>query len=167
SKVESLPDNYPSWKIENNQLLKLIVGKEGRPLWNIVVPREFREKVLLECHDSVKEGGHGGINKTWNRVRGIYYWPGMKKDIASYIAFCTSPPPRRTNPPRSRPAVLDQPEDADQHLAAAVVLASTPGLDLSVFIIINARRLAPRRAACRASTTHRLAPRPRTTSRRR
>ena len=85
--VSSQPDSYPSWRIEEGQLLKLITGPEGTPVWAIVVPKELRNKVLDECHDSVL-AAHGGVNKTLDRVRRRYYWPQMRREVRNYVAAC-------------------------------------------------------------------------------
>ena len=81
------PDDFPSWNVENDQLLKLIIGPEGTPVWAIVVPKNLRDKVLVECHDD-KGAGHGGVKKTLDRVRRQYYWPQMKRDVQKYVARC-------------------------------------------------------------------------------
>lgn len=85
--VVSDPDPFLSWKVEQCQLLKLITGPEGTPVWAIVVLKELRKKVLEECHDS-ERAGHGGITKTLDRVRRRYYWPGMRFDVRNHVAKC-------------------------------------------------------------------------------
>ncbi|CAA7019723.1 unnamed protein product [Microthlaspi erraticum] len=55
----------------------------------IVVPDNvlLRNKVLewLHCSGS---GGHSGRDATHQRVKGLFYWKGMSKDIQSYIRGC-------------------------------------------------------------------------------
>lgn len=80
-------ESYPSWKVEEGQLLKLIAGADGAPSWAIVVPRELRAAVLIECHDA-PTAGHGGVNKTVDRVRRRYYWPRMRADVKQHIGKC-------------------------------------------------------------------------------
>ena len=48
---------------------------------------ELRKIVLQEMHN-VPYAGHLGYQKTLAVVRKEYFWPGMKKDFANYIARC-------------------------------------------------------------------------------
>jgi len=86
-KVSSNPDSYPSWKLEGNQLYKLVDMGLINSQWNRVIPKELRKAVLNECHDSLL-GGHFGITKTFNRVSQYYYWPGMRFDIKRHVNSC-------------------------------------------------------------------------------
>jgi hypothetical protein len=55
----------------------------------IYVPssHELRSMILKEMHN-VPYVGHPGYQKTVAAVKSHYYWPGMKKEIAEYIARC-------------------------------------------------------------------------------
>jgi hypothetical protein len=55
----------------------------------IYVPssRELRKLVLKEMHD-VPYAGHLDYQKTITVVRSQFFWLGMKKDVADYIARC-------------------------------------------------------------------------------
>jgi hypothetical protein len=44
--------------------------------------------VLKEMHINVPYVGHPGYRKTIAVVRSQYFWPGMKKEVANYIARC-------------------------------------------------------------------------------
>ncbi len=48
---------------------------------------ELRKTVLQEMNN-VPYARHPGYQKTLAAVRKEYFWPGMKKDIANYIARC-------------------------------------------------------------------------------
>lgn len=39
------------------------------------------------CHDC-RTAGHLGIHKTLGRIRQSYYWPGLQRDVHSYISGC-------------------------------------------------------------------------------
>lgn len=41
---------------------------------------EAQQVVLLALHNS-GVGGHSGVTGTYQRVKNLFYWPGMKKDI--------------------------------------------------------------------------------------
>ncbi|KAL1224617.1 putative mitochondrial protein [Cardamine amara subsp. amara] len=55
----------------------------------IVVPMkpELKDKILQWLHCS-GSGGHSGRDVTHQRVKGLFYWKGMIKDIQSYIRSC-------------------------------------------------------------------------------
>jgi hypothetical protein len=55
----------------------------------IYVPNlgEMKNIVLREMHN-VPYVGHPGYHKTIAVVRSQYFWPGMKKEVANYIAMC-------------------------------------------------------------------------------
>lgn len=55
--------------------------------WKLWVPSELREKLLEQSHYS-ESVGHGGINKTLERLRIRYYWPGMVKDVQEVVKNC-------------------------------------------------------------------------------
>jgi len=96
------PDKYPSWRVEEGgQILKLVVNSEGIPTWNRVVPKDFRDSVLYECHDS-QLSGHFGVTKTLDKVRRFYYWPKMRGDVKKYVSkshVCLSTKSPQAKPP--------------------------------------------------------------------
>lgn len=57
----------------------------GDPIIQIVVPVKFRESVLKLAHD---ESGHWGVKKTYNRVLRHFFWPRLKRDVASHLKTC-------------------------------------------------------------------------------
>ena len=54
-----------------------------------IVPRNsvLRTFVLSEAHDSVTSG-HGGEERTLQRLRERWHWEGDRKDVAEYITTC-------------------------------------------------------------------------------
>lgn len=55
----------------------------------IVVPavEKLRTTILEWLHGS-GQGGHSGRDKTVQRVKGIFYWKGMSKDIQAFLRNC-------------------------------------------------------------------------------
>ncbi|MCH88206.1 retrotransposon protein, partial [Trifolium medium] len=55
----------------------------------IMVPKEgsVRDKILEEAHKG-KFTIHPGITKMYQDLRQMYWWPGMKKDVASFVSKC-------------------------------------------------------------------------------
>jgi hypothetical protein len=61
-------------------------------LWykeRICVPnvKELKDKILREAHESVYSIHLGG-NKMYHDLKATYWWYGMKRDIAEYVALC-------------------------------------------------------------------------------
>ncbi len=53
----------------------------------VVVPPSYRSEILRLAHDGLFSG-HLGVNKTYDRVIRHFFWPGIKKDVASYCRSC-------------------------------------------------------------------------------
>ena len=53
----------------------------------IIVPESYRKHILRLAHDTPL-GGHLGVSKTLDRIRGYFYWPGVQKDCSYYCKTC-------------------------------------------------------------------------------
>ena len=53
----------------------------------VVLPRILRRQLLKVVHDAPLSR-HMGRDRTWERARRAVWWPGMKSDIATYVAGC-------------------------------------------------------------------------------
>ncbi|KAJ1700090.1 hypothetical protein LUZ63_008602 [Rhynchospora breviuscula] len=56
---------------------RICVGQSGN----------WRKKLIHEFHDS-NLGGHSGILVTYKRVKALFHWPSLKKDVMNYIRSC-------------------------------------------------------------------------------
>ena len=56
---------------------------------NCFVPESgnLRELILLEAHKA-PYSAHPGVKKMYADLKQHYFWPGMKKDIADFVARC-------------------------------------------------------------------------------
>ena len=70
-----------------------------KTLWQLIVPKLFRGRALLGCHDDV---GHQGILRTLSLLRERFYWPGMQEEATQHILKC-SRCLRRKTPPQVAP----------------------------------------------------------------
>lgn len=87
-RVEDAPDDYPKFSIVEGRLFKQITVSSHLPLrWVQVIPKEGRAAILQMCHDD-PVSGHGGVYRTFHRVRIQAYWPEMQKEIIAYIKNC-------------------------------------------------------------------------------
>jgi hypothetical protein len=48
---------------------------------------KLKDKILREAHESVYSI-HSGGNKMYHDLKGTYWWYGMKRDVAEYVALC-------------------------------------------------------------------------------
>jgi hypothetical protein len=63
-------------------------------LWykgRICVPnvKELKNKILHEAHESAYSI-HPAANKMYHNLKATYWWYGMKRDIAEYVALCVT-----------------------------------------------------------------------------
>ena len=64
----------------------------------LVVPASFVEKILHQLHD---ESGHLGIQRTKEKVKERFYWPGYEADIEHWVHDCQMC--QKRNPPQPQP----------------------------------------------------------------
>ena len=78
-----------------------------QPFPRLVLPKRYRDQVVHRCHRDV---GHQSVDKTLQRVREIYTWPGQRQDIKFVCRRC---PTCRTNTDRvDRPPPTGMPSAA-------------------------------------------------------
>ncbi|KAD5803257.1 hypothetical protein E3N88_14617 [Mikania micrantha] len=69
---------------------------------------EMRKLIFDEAHKT-KYSVHPGADKMYQDLRGFYWWPGMKKDIAEYVGQCLTC--AKVKAEHQRPSgLLEQPE---------------------------------------------------------
>ncbi|KAD4584874.1 hypothetical protein E3N88_22475 [Mikania micrantha] len=69
---------------------------------------ELRKLIFDEAHKT-KYSVHPGADKMYQDLRGFYWWPGMKKDIAEYVGQCLTC--AKVKAEHQRPSgLLEQPE---------------------------------------------------------
>ena len=47
-----------------------------------------RKSLLQACHDDPMTGAHFSFDRTYNKIKYLYWWPNMKSTIKSYIESC-------------------------------------------------------------------------------
>ncbi|XP_046145957.1 uncharacterized protein LOC123989275 [Osmia bicornis bicornis] len=52
-------------------------------------PEDHREDIIRHYHESLI-GGHKGVTKTYQRIRNVFDWPRMHRDVEDYIRSCKS-----------------------------------------------------------------------------
>ena len=61
------------------------VDKEEVVYLQFVLPKTFRKKTILACHDQF---GHLGIDKTLVLLQERFFWPKMNEDVRKHIKSC-------------------------------------------------------------------------------
>jgi hypothetical protein len=85
-------------------------------LWykrRICVPtvKELKDKILREAHESAYSIHLGG-NKMYHDLKATYWWYGMKRDVAEYVALCDTC--QRLKAEHQRPTRLLQPSQVPE-----------------------------------------------------
>ncbi|MCH86039.1 hypothetical protein A2U01_0006893, partial [Trifolium medium] len=74
------PVAHPNYKVQNDLLFfnnKLFIPAAS----------PFKELLLEEFHSTLTVG-HGGIEKTFGRLKENFYWVGMKNDVINFVNAC-------------------------------------------------------------------------------
>ena len=53
----------------------------------LIVPWEYTTDIISTAHDGLI-GGHRDVEKTMDRIRRVYWWTTMTKDITEYVKCC-------------------------------------------------------------------------------
>lgn len=76
-KILDNQDAYPAFLVENDKIFKCVSDPDTKQnKLVLVIPTEFRQKILQSCHSRV-EAGHLGTDKTLDKIRRRYYCIGQ------------------------------------------------------------------------------------------
>jgi hypothetical protein len=85
-KIQEIKRNIKKEKspgfLEDEEGVLLYKGKICIP--NI---KELKDKILREAHEYAYSINPGG-NKMYHNLKATYWWYGMKRDVAEYVALC-------------------------------------------------------------------------------
>lgn len=72
--------------VEDNLLWYRSEGRtrEHYALW---APQEVQKNIIRAAHLNL-EAGHGGVQRTVDRIKSNYYWPGMSNDVTKFVRNC-------------------------------------------------------------------------------
>jgi hypothetical protein len=83
--IQELLNSYATDTRAPGSLDKGVIRYKGR-LW-IADNAALQSKLIATMHDSAV-GGHSGERATYQRMKGLYYWPGMKRHNEEWIKQC-------------------------------------------------------------------------------
>jgi ribonuclease HI len=69
----------------------------------LVVPKDLREDMIQYAHEDY-QGGHQGITRTFEKLRLEFYWPGMYRDVKSWVEECVDCASGKGRPPNAGPS---------------------------------------------------------------
>lgn len=125
--ILGIPDKHTNIKMPYLfEMLKFIYSENKVTLLNTnkIEPKDQAEinKILEENHDN-KLTGHSGFNRTYNRIKEIYFWPSLKSDVRDYVRNCISCQRNKTNfNPTKQPMEITSTSDKPfQKLAIDIV----------------------------------------------
>ena len=112
-------------------------SEENTENGQLVVPNSLKSKILYDHHDS-PFAGHYGIERTVNRICSLYYWPGIRKDIATYVKNCVEC--KKYKPTNLKPAGLMQSLSSNKRFEIIAIdlfgpLPITPNGNQWIFVI--------------------------------
>jgi hypothetical protein len=90
--------------------------------------KEAHKAVMLALHDS-GIGGHSGMKATYNKIKNLFAWPGMKQDIEMYVAACSVC--KQAKPEHSKLPGTLQPLPVPAHAWTTISMNSIEGLPKS------------------------------------
>lgn len=73
--------------VDEYNLKEGIITKEGR-IW-IGASATLKTRIISSFHASAV-GGHSGIQATYQRVKKLFCWQGLKQDVTSFIQQCAT-----------------------------------------------------------------------------
>lgn len=72
-------------EVEGYSLKQGILRKEGK--YYVGSQGQLREKICEAIHCSM-EGGHSGIAASIKRAESLFYWPGIRREITTFVKEC-------------------------------------------------------------------------------
>lgn len=89
SKPSSSKTLWSQWKrLELHGGMLYRKWEEGqKPLYQLIIPDSKKEEIMKFYHD-VPTAAHLGVEKTVQKVKESFYWPGMKDFIQNYCRQC-------------------------------------------------------------------------------
>jgi hypothetical protein len=85
--LKSLWRQWDRLEIKGGMMYRLFVTPSGNVIYQLVVPSKKRKEVMYHHHD-VPTAGHLGVNKTLEKIRNGFYWPGMSITAKQYCQKC-------------------------------------------------------------------------------
>lgn len=77
--------------MEDGKIYKLILSNCNEEMsdvnWKLWIPEQITQILIERAHNSFTSA-HGGVFKTLNKLKRLYYWPKMSVQVRNYISKC-------------------------------------------------------------------------------
>ena len=95
--------------LDNNTLYHIPspIKRDKSPRMQLVIPIQLRPLVLRACHE---QAGHLGIDRTYEKIRKRYFWPGMYMAVVDHVQKCEPCMQRRIRKKRTMMQDMPMPE---------------------------------------------------------
>lgn len=92
AKIKTNQEKYPDVKIIDKYVYIRTQHYNGieeseQQCWKLWIPSSLRE-TLLEQYHNLPTSAHGGMFKTLDLLRRLFFWPGMVRDVRSFVGNC-------------------------------------------------------------------------------
>ncbi|KAL7863372.1 hypothetical protein SRHO_G00123560 [Serrasalmus rhombeus] len=94
-------------------------------VWQLLVPRSLRQRVLQAVHGPAGVG-HFGVNKTLRQLRQRIYWPGCRTDVELFVHCCDTCTAKKGPMEKSRAPLQPLQSGAPMERVAMDVLGPFP-----------------------------------------
>ena len=74
-------------KIVDNLLCRTWDNEDGTSSLQFIAPKTLRLQIMQQIHNC-RTAGHLARDKTLNRIRARFYWPGMSSDVERWCQTC-------------------------------------------------------------------------------
>ena len=91
----------------------------------LILPKVLRKEVFTQLHNT-PTSGHLGVNKTLERLRSRFYWPGLHGDVRKWCTSCDDCASRRGPPTKPRAPLAKYTAGAPAERIAIDILGPLP-----------------------------------------
>ncbi|CAG2239669.1 unnamed protein product [Mytilus edulis] len=67
-----------------DEIMYYISKADTEPVLRLYVPLQLRDEVVKQYHDQ----DHLGVDKTYDAIKGKYFWPKLYKELHEYVNSC-------------------------------------------------------------------------------
>ena len=88
--------------LEDDKIYYRLCPKNARQRECLLAPQILRDKILHHAHTTIL-AGHGGPEKTLQKIYNGYWWPRMSQDVDKFIKQCERCMTAKHKPPKPAP----------------------------------------------------------------
>ena len=85
--MKALRYQWENLELKNDVLYRRWKDNKGGVIFQLVVPKDMRLLIFDNLH-SAETAGHFGRDRIVESIKRIYYWPGLREEIARWVKQC-------------------------------------------------------------------------------